>query len=132
MDCIFCRIINQQAPSYSLYEDETAVAFLDIFPFVKGHTLVVPKKHSRWIWDINNDEYLLFMESVKKVALLLKKTFHTDNVQMVVMGQQIHHSHIHLLPRTENDGYPEVPTSPIASLSKEEMTAIQNKIKSSM
>lgn len=132
MDCIFCKIANKQAPSYTVYEDDTSIAFLDISPFVKGHTLVIPKNHSRWIWDIDNSEYCQFMESVKKVAKLLRKSFQTDNVQIVVMGQQVHHSHIHLLPRTKNDGYPEIPNTALAQLSKEEMVTLQNKIKNSL
>jgi len=132
MDCIFCKIINKQAPSYTIFEDDEAIAFLDIFPFVKGHTLVVPKKHSRWIWDIEKNEYCHLMESVKKVAELLKKSFQTDYVQLLVVGQQVSHSHIHLFPRTKNDGYPEIPSSPMLCPPKEEMEALQNKIKNSL
>ncbi len=132
MDCVFCKIANNQLPSYTVYEDDTALAFLDIFPFVKGHTLVIPKKHSRWVWDIENEDYHHLMTSVKKVADLLKKSFQTDYVQILVMGQQVHHAHIHLLPRTKEDGLPEMVNSPLSPLSKEEMTSIQNMIKSSL
>ncbi len=131
MDCIFCRIANKQLPSYTVYEDDTTLAFLDIFPFVKGHTLVIPKKHFRWVWDMQSEDYHHLMVSVKKVAGLLKKSFQTDYVQILVMGQQISHAHVHLLPRTKEDGLPEMVNSPIATLSKEEMLSIQNRIRNS-
>lgn len=132
MDCLFCKIANKQLPSYTVYEDDAALAFLDIFPFVKGHTLVIPKKHFRWVWDMESDEYHKLMTSVKKVADILKKSFHTDYVQILVMGQQVYHAHIHLLPRTKEDGLPEIVNAPLSPLSKEEMTSIQNMIKSSL
>jgi histidine triad (HIT) family protein len=131
MDCIFCKIVRKEIPSYLVFEDKTSIAFLDINPFVKGHTLVVPKKHSRWVWDSTEDEYIELMKSVRKVALQLKKTLHTDWIQVVVAGQEVPHTHIHLLPRTENDGYPEIPIRPITQLSGEEMKEIQKKIKNS-
>ncbi len=114
-----------------MYEDDTTLAFLDIFPFVKGHTLVIPKKHFRWVWDMQSEDYHHLMVSVKKVAGLLKKSFQTDYVQILVMGQQISHAHVHLLPRTKEDGLPEMVNSPIATLSKEEMLSIQNRIRNS-
>ena len=131
MDCIFCKITKGELPSYSVFENETSIAFLDINPFVKGHTLVIPKKHSRWIWDIEENEYVEFMKSVKHVAEKLKKAYKTDWIQVVIAGQDIHHTHIHLLPRKKNDGYPAIPIKPIKQISKEEMKEIQNNIRSS-
>lgn len=131
MDCIFCKIIKGEVPSYTIFEDETSVAFLDINPFVKGHTLVIPKKHSRWIWDSGEDEYVELMKSVKLVAEKLKKAYETDWIQVVVAGQDICHTHVHLLPRKKNDGYPAIPIKPIKQLSREEMLVIQNNIRNS-
>jgi len=128
MDCIFCKIVNGELPSYTVFENETSIAFLDINPFVKGHTLVIPKKHSRWIWDSGEDEYVELMKSVRLVAEKLKKAYETDWIQVIIAGQDVHHTHIHLLPRKENDGYPAVPIKPMGQLSKEEMKDIQQKI----
>ncbi len=72
------------------------------------------------------------MESVKKVAKLLKKSFQTDQIQVIVAGQLVPHTHVHLLPRTKGDGYPEIPVSAIPQPSKEEMKAIQEKIVASL
>lgn len=128
MDCIFCSIVEGKLPSYTVFEDDSSIAFLDINPFVKGHTLVVPKKHSRWIWDSDENEYVNLMKSVRHVAQKLKKTFGTDWIQVVVAGKEVHHTHVHLLPRMEDDGHPEIPTKPIQQPGKEEMREIQMKI----
>jgi len=128
MDCIFCKIIQKELPSYPVFENKSAIAILDINPFVKGHTLIIPKGHSRWVWDSEEEEYLELMKSVRQVAKQLKKTFQTDWVQVVIAGKGVPHTHIHLLPRTDNDGYPEIPIKPISQLSKEEMKEIQEKI----
>ena len=73
-DCIFCKIARKEIPSSIVYEDKDVIAFLDINPFSIGHTLVVPKKHSRWIWDIDDKNYALFNERIKFIAKKLQKT----------------------------------------------------------
>jgi len=128
MDCIFCKITTGEIPSYSVFENESSIAFLDIHPFVKGHTLVIPRIHSRWIWDSDENEYIELMKSVKQVASQLKKAFHTDWIQVVVAGKEVHHTHVHLLPRVENDGYPEIPVQPMKQPNEGEMKVIQKKI----
>ena len=77
-NCVFCKIARGEIEDLRIWEDENYVAFLDINPFVVGHTLVIPKKHTRWIWEIGDTEYLDYMRAVKKIAELLKKTFDTD------------------------------------------------------
>ena len=62
-DCIFCKIVNRELPCYKIYEDESFLVFLDIFPYVEGHVLVIPKKHYRWVWDVENvGEYFEIVE----------------------------------------------------------------------
>lgn len=132
MSCIFCDIANKTAPGYIVFEDAFSIAFLDIFPFVKGHTLVIPKKHCRWLWDMEDEEYMHLMQSAKTVASKLKKTYQTDYIQTIVLGEEVAHAHIHLLPRVKNDGYPVIPTSPITQPTREEMLRIQSTIKNSL
>ena len=75
-DCIFCKIVAGELPAYKVYEDQDTMAFLDINPTAFGHTLVIPKKHFRYVWDVPNaGEYF---EVVKKVALAQRKAFKTD------------------------------------------------------
>ena len=130
MDCIFCKIIEEKIPHNRIYEDEIIIAFLDINPLVKGHTLIIPKKHSRWLWDMNDEDYSYIMKKTKYLAEVLKKTFSTDWIEIIVAGVGVEHTHIHIMPRTEEDGQPEVPTQPLEpKLSKEEMQATAEKIK---
>jgi len=129
-DCIFCKIAKGEIPSLKVWEDEKFIAFLDIHPYVKGHLLVIPKKHSEWVWDINDRDYIKYMENVKYLANILRKVFDTDWVEEVIAGIGISHSHIHLLPRQRNDGLGEVPTKPLSpKLSEREMKEIEEKIR---
>ena len=130
-NCIFCKIINKEIPCSKVYEDSSCLAFLDISPFVKGHVLIVPKKHYRWLWDMEDHDYLPLMKSVKLIANKLKLVFNIEWVEEVVAGIGVEHAHVHLLPRRPDDGLPEVPTKPLEPrLSKEEMEEIREKIAS--
>ena len=98
MASIFTKIINGEIPSYKVAESEHFFAFLDIFPLKKGHTLVVPKKEIDYIFDIDDDllrEYIVF---AKKVAAAIKKTIPCKRVGMSVIGLEVPHAHIHLIP----------------------------------
>ncbi len=98
MASIFTKIINGEIPSYKVAESEHFFAFLDIFPLKKGHTLVVPKKEIDYIFDIYDDllrEYIVF---AKKVAAAIKKTIPCKRVGMSVIGLEVPHAHIHLIP----------------------------------
>lgn len=127
MDCIFCKIIKKEIPSYQVYEDESFFAFLDIRPLNPGHVLVIPKKHYRWVWDISEDYSLV----VNKIANALKKAFDTDYVQSIVMGDEVPHAHIHLIPRFPDDGHPGlVDHEKVKEIPEEEMKELAQKIKS--
>ncbi|MGI5827420.1 MAG: HIT family protein [Patescibacteria group bacterium] len=107
-DCIFCKIAKGKVPSYKIYEDEHYLAFLDIFPYVEGHTLVIPKKHYRWVWDLPEDAHTSpnigeYMSVCKKVANHYKSLSGIDLVISIVLGEQVPHAHIHLLPNL-NEG----------------------------
>jgi len=128
--CIFCKIASGKIEDLRIWEDKNYVAFLDISPFIKGHTLVIPKKHFRWIWDMNEEEYLDYFLAVRKTAELLKKSFNTDCIQEFIVGMEVPHVHIHLLPRTKNDGFSEFPKKPLEPKpSEKEMREILEKIK---
>lgn len=112
-NCIFCKIANKEIPCAKIWEDEKHMAFLDINPFGVGHALIIPKSHSRWLWDINEKEYAELMQKTKHVAEILKKYFKTDWIELVVAGMEVKHTHIHLLPRKRDDGLGELPKSPM-------------------
>jgi len=97
-ECVFCRIANGEESAYPLYEDHNFIAFLDILPYGPGHTLVIPKSHYRWIWDVPNfNEY---MAVVRKISHQLKEKMKLDTVYSLVFGEQIPHAHVHLIPPT--------------------------------
>ena len=128
MDCIFCRIVKKEIPCYNVYEDSNFLAFLDISPRNPGHTLVIPKKHYRWVWDVENiGEYY---SAVKKVAGGLKKAFETDFIFSAVIGEEVPHAHVWLVPRLKNDGHGgALDFSRVVELSPEQMKKIQENIK---
>ncbi len=107
-DCIFCKIVAKQVPSFTVYEDEKFMAFLDIHPNSKGHTLVIPKEHTQWTWEVPN--FGVYWEVAKIVALAAMKSLDAKWVNFLTAGLGVPHSHIHVVPRFENDGQPEFPT----------------------
>ncbi|MBT3297923.1 HIT family protein [archaeon] len=126
MGCIFCKIIKGEIPCYKVYEDDQFFAFLDIRPTNKGHCLVVPKNHYRWVWDVNED----YSKIVNKIANAQKKAFETSWVVSFVMGEEVPHAHIHLVPRFENDGHgPLINLESVKEFSKEEMQEFATRIK---
>ena len=104
MASIFTKIVNGEIPSYKVAEDENYFAFLDIFPVAKGHTLVIPKKEVDYIFDLDDESYTGLQQFAKKVALGLKKAIPCQKVGMMVLGLEVPHAHIHLVPmQTEAD-----------------------------
>ncbi|MCD6271110.1 HIT domain-containing protein [bacterium] len=127
-DCVFCKIVKGEIPSYKVYEDEKFIAFLDIKPRNPGHTLVIPKEHFRWVWDV---PYLgEYFEVVGKIANAIRKAMNTQWVVALVIGEEVPHAHIWLIPRFEDDGHGgSIDLSNIKEISKEEMEKIAQKIK---
>ncbi|VVB83116.1 HIT domain protein [uncultured archaeon] len=101
-DCIFCKIIKGEIPAVKLWEDEKYFVFLDKSPINPGHTLVLPKKHTDYIFDLNDKEYTELMLKAKEIAKILKKKLNPKRVGMAVEGFFVPHVHIHLVP--ENRG----------------------------
>ena len=98
MPSIFTKIINGEIPSYKVAEDENFIAFLDVNPNAKGHTLCVPKKEVDKIFDLNEDLYSGLMLFSRKVALALRKTISCKRIGMAVVGLEVPHVHVHLIP----------------------------------
>jgi len=101
MPTIFTKIINGEIPSYKVAEDDNFIAFLDINPNAKGHTLCVPKKEADKIFDLEEEDYLELMKFSRKVALALEKTVPCDRVGISVIGLEVPHVHVHLIPITK-------------------------------
>lgn len=95
-NCAFCKIVNGELPAYKIYEDDNFLAFLDINPWVEGHTLVIPKKHYTWVWDVPNPGD--YFEITTKVANQLKDKMGTEFVMSWIYGYDVPHAHIHLMP----------------------------------
>ena len=101
---LFSKIAAGEIPSYKCAEDEHFYAFLDINPVTKGHTLVIPRKEVDYIFDMNDDELAKFQLFAKKVATAVRAAFPCKKVAQIVLGLEVNHAHIHLLPiNTEAD-----------------------------
>ena len=98
MSSIFTKIINGDIPSYKIAEDENCIAFLDAFPLKRGHILVVPKKEVDYIFDLDSKNYDQLMAFSKTVAVALKKTISCKRIGLTVVGLEVPHAHIHLIP----------------------------------
>lgn len=108
-ECIFCKIVKGDVPNYTVYEDENILAFLDIFPHAKGHTVVIPKRHAETYFDLSDDEMNKLSAGVKKAmekiqAVLKPDGFNVGWNQSPAGGQVVPHLHIHIMPRYEGDG----------------------------
>lgn len=108
-NCIFCKIIRKEIPAHIIYEDKDSLAFLDIKPHSKGHTVVIPKKHAVTVFDLDEKSLLKLVLNVKKTLGKLRDTLFPDgfNVgwnQNTAAGQVVPHLHIHIFPRYAGDG----------------------------
>lgn len=99
-DCVFCKIIRGEIPAEKVWEDENYLAFMSIAPINPGHTLVIPKKHTDYIFDLNDKDLEELMVMSKPIAIAIKKAFNpkTGRVGVMVAGDGVHHVHIHLIP----------------------------------
>lgn len=98
MASIFSKIAAGEIPSYKVAEDENFMAFLDIFPLAKGHVLVIPKKETDYLFDLDQESYAGLMEFARKVALAMKKAVTCKRIGVAVLGLEVPHAHIHLVP----------------------------------
>lgn len=127
MASIFTKIINGEIPCYKIAEDENYIAFLDVFPLRKGHTLIVPKKEVDYIFDLDSETYIGLMNFAKKISTAIKLANSCNRIGMSVIGLEVPHTHIHLIPiNTTNDM--NFANSKL-SLAKEEFEAIAQNIR---
>ena len=101
MASIFTKIVNGEIPSYKVAEDENFLAFLDVNPNAKGHTLCIPKQEIDKIFDMEDSLYLGLMAFAKKVAIAIEKTVPCKRIGMTVIGLEVPHTHVHLIPLNE-------------------------------
>jgi histidine triad (HIT) family protein len=126
MASIFSKIIAREIPGYIVAEDERYIAFLDINPLVHGHVLVVPKMEVDYIFDIDDEPLGGLMIFAKKVAIAVKKSVSCRRVGVAVIGLEVPHTHIHLVPMNSMGDINF--TQPKLSPSKDELAAMQQKI----
>ena len=101
MASIFTKIINKEIPCYKVAEDKDFIAFLDINPNAKGHTLCIPKIEVDKVFDLNEETYVALMKFTRKVAIALEKTVPCKRVGVSVIGLEVPHVHVHLIPLNE-------------------------------
>ncbi len=103
-ESIFSKIVSGQIPAYKVAEDDLFLAFLDVFPIKEGHTLVIPKIEVDYIFDLDNETYMGLMQFSKRVALAIKKSIPCKRIAAQVIGLEVAHAHVHLIPiNTMND-----------------------------
>lgn len=129
MSSIFTKIVNGEIPSYKIAEDENFYAFLDINPNVKGHTLCIPKQETDKLFDLEDDLYLGLMQFSKKIALAIKKTVPCDRVGMTVIGLEVPHAHVHLIPLNRMD---DMSFQKKVSMTKEEFEGLVKAIQANL
>ena len=98
MSTIFSKIISGEIPAYKVAENDNFLAFLDIFPLSKGHTLVIPKNETDYIFDMESEEYANLWKFAQKVAIAQKKVIDCERIGVAVIGLEVAHAHIHLVP----------------------------------
>ena len=128
-NCIFCKIVKNEIPSTKVYEDGDFLAFIDIKPMLDGHLLLIPKKHIVWMQDSEDEMIAQIFILTKKLMLAIKNGIGCDFVQVSVVGQEMPHFHIHLIPRYLNDG---LPNFPFKDLDQEKTNELVEKIKTNL
>ena len=129
MSSIFTKIVQGEIPCYKIAEDDKFLAILDVNPNAKGHTLCIPKQEINKIFDIEDELYLGLMQFSKKIAVALEKAVPCKRVGMAVIGLEVPHAHVHLIPLNEMD---EMRFQNKVSLSKEEFEAIVKAIQANL
>lgn len=130
MASIFTKIINREIPAHIVAENDDVIAFLDIRPLTKGHTLVVPKKEIDYFFDLDDEAYIQLHLLAKQVAVSLKKVISCQRIATAVIGLEVPHAHLHLIPinRMSDTNF----SNPKLQLSEEEFTKIADSIKAAL
>ena len=127
MSSIFTKIVNNEIPSFKVFEDDSFLAFLDAFPLSFGHVLVIPKNDTDYIFDLESEEYLSLWSLSKKIAKAMDNVIVCERIGVAVIGLEVPHAHIHLVPI---NGVSDINfEKPKKEFSKQKMQEIANKIK---
>jgi len=129
MSTIFSKIIKGEIPCYKVAENDNFLAFLDVNPNAKGHTLCIPKRETNKIFEITDSEYSALMLFSKKVAIALEKTVPCKRIGMAVIGLEVPHAHVHLIPLNEMD---EMRFQNKVKLTQEEFEDLARRIKANL
>ena len=129
MSSIFSKIVNGEVPCYKIDEDDKCLAFLDINPNSQGHTLCILKREEDYIFDLKDDEYVSLMNFSKKIAKAIKKSVNCKRVSMAVVGLEVPHVHVHLIPINKMG---DLNFSNNLDLDKNSFEEVCNKIKSNL
>ncbi|QQS44259.1 HIT domain-containing protein [Candidatus Roizmanbacteria bacterium] len=124
-DCIFCKIVQGEIPSYKVYEDESYLAFMDVFPRVKGHVLVIPKEHYRWVYDV--PDFAGYWQTAKKIGMKIQQAVGSDYISFITMGEAVPHAHIHILPQHHGEIHG-IKFTPVVEMTKEEIGTLAKEI----
>lgn len=129
MASIFTKIINGEIPAYKIAEDENFIAILDVNPNAKGHTLCIPKLETNKLFDLDEESYVGLMQFSRRIAKALEKTIECKRIGVAVVGLEVPHVHVHLIPLNDMD---EMRFQKKVSLSPEEFEALQFAIKANL
>jgi histidine triad (HIT) family protein len=108
-DCIFCKIVAGEIPSHKIDEDDKTLAFMDISPWTRGHSLVIPKEHSRNIYDVDPEDLAAAHKTAQRIAQRMRERLNCDGINILqssepVAMQTVFHTHVHVIPRYSDDG----------------------------
>ncbi len=124
-NCIFCDIVHNKVPCYKVYEDSLFLGFLDIAPLNPGNTLLIPKIHYRWVYDV--PEFGEYFETAKRIGLAIKHVVSADSINFLTIGEEVPHAHIRIIPRFADDGGV-LELKNIKNISKEKMQSLAEHI----
>jgi histidine triad (HIT) family protein len=131
-DCIFCAIASGDGPGEIVQEDDHTVAFMDINPWTRGHALVIPRRHAKNIFEIDDDELAHVMAAVKRLATRIRDTLHCDGINLLnsaepAAWQTVFHFHVHVIPRYEDDPL-QLPGKPM-DVDQDELAEVASEIR---
>lgn len=136
MDCVFCKILNGEIPSYKVYEDENVLAILDISQATKGHTLILSKAHFQNLYDIDGTTAGKVFSAVPAIAKAIKKAFNPIGLNVLINTdkplQSVYHFHLHLIPRYHADGVEIDFINNMGNTTKEQFASVQEAIVSAL
>jgi histidine triad (HIT) family protein len=132
-ECIFCKMVSKQIPVAVVYDDDAVLAFLDINPIAKGHTLVITKKHYETFLGVAQNDLKGLIEAIQKISVAIVKATGAEGFNVLqnsgeVAGQRIPHAHFHIVPRFKDDGVP-IGNEPRGKYEGNEIQELMNKIK---